>query len=114
MNIHDYFSGRERNSLRDFDEYDYGYDDNEYELILEDFNCPSITYNILPKNDLDDKIKNNSISLEYLLSMTQIKKSSTKSKEDTKNKFSMDELLKKNINNLKEDIIYYFSSPESL
>ena len=95
MNIHDYFLVSERNSLRDFYEYDCTYDDNENEIELEDFIFPSSYCNNLPKNDLNDKIKNNSISLEYLLSMTQIKKSSTKSKEDNKNKFSIDEILKK-------------------
>ena len=111
MNIHDYFLGRETNSLINF----YGnYDDNEYEIELDDFNFPSSFYNNLPKNDLSTKIKNNAISLEYLLSMNQITKSSSNTKEENKNKFLIDELLKKNINNLKEDIIYYFSSPESL
>ena len=53
-------------------------------------------------------------SLEYLLSLPQIIYSDNDDEKDSKKKFSLIDFVKSNLNNLKEDLIYYFSSPESL
>ena len=64
--------------------------------------------NINPENSI------NSNSLEYLLSIPQITDSLEDNQEENKSKFSLLDFIKDNLNNLKEDLIYYFSSPESL
>jgi len=71
-------------------------------------------YNPRNNNSLTQENNINSKSLDYLLSTPQITNSNSESQEESKNKLSIIDLHKKNINELKEKLIYYFSSPESL
>ena len=61
-----------------------------------------------------NKLENNSNSLESLLSINQIDDSIDDNEQKKKKKFSLFDFHRRNLNNLKEDLIYYFSSPESL
>jgi len=61
-----------------------------------------------------NKLENNSNSLESLLSINQIDDSIDDNEQKNKKKFSLFDFHRRNLNNLKEDLIYYFSSPESL
>ena len=82
-------------------------DDNEYSI-----NRTINKYQSISKKN--KKNVNNSKSLENLLSINEITKSDKEYQKETKKKFSIYNFLKTNLNNLKEDLIYYFSSPESL
>ena len=64
------------------------------------------------ENDLSQEKDKN--SLEYLLSNLQITSSDDNNKEINKNKFTLFDFIQKHLDNLKEDLIYYFSSPEIL
>ena len=69
-----------------------------------------------PFNDEENiyEINKNCNSLEYLLTTHQITKSDEAFQEENKKILTLIDFQKKNINNFKEDLIYYFSSPESL
>ena len=70
------------------------------------------------QNEKENYIESNDTSsyksLEYLLSIPQIIYSDNDDENDSKKNFSLIDFVKSNINNLKEDLIYYFSSSESL
>ena len=69
-----------------------------------------------PFNDEENiyEMNKNCNSLEYLLTTHQITKSDDAFQEENKKILTLIDFQKKNINNFKEDLIYYFSSPESL
>ena len=58
--------------------------------------------------------KNHKNSLENLLSIPQIIDSIGENEEERKKNISLEDFHKNNLNNLKEDLVYYFSSPDSL
>lgn len=53
-------------------------------------------------------------SFEYLLSTPEIINDVNKESIEYKKKLTIFDFQKRNINNLKEDLIYYYSAPESL
>ena len=55
-----------------------------------------------------------SSSLEFLLSIPQRINSEDNNEEDDNNKLSFNDFKEKNINKLKEDLLYYYSSPDTL
>ena len=83
-------------SLQERNVNPYLYDQNEEENYIESYDTSSYK------------------SLEYLLSIPQIIYSDNDDENDSKKNFSLIDFVKSNINNLKEDLIYYFSSSESL
>ena len=66
------------------------------------------------QNGIDPNNDNNYMSIEYLLSIPQIINDDKDNEKELKTNFSLTDFVKSNFNNLKEDLIYYFSSPESL
>ena len=80
----------------------YGYDNY--------YNLPNYNNSILNEHQLENKINSN--SLEYLLSKPQEIGNDNEIKNKTK--LSLIDFQKRNLDNLKEDLIYYFSSPESI
>jgi len=108
LNLNAFFPHNFRINARPFIPFrrsnpDYFNEIEEYEL-----------YNPRNNNSLAQENNINSKSLEYLLSTPQIANSNSESQEESKNKLSIIDLHKRNINELKEKLIYYFSSPESL
>ena len=65
-------------------------------------------------NKINSEISNNLKSLEYLLSIKEITNCQNDNKEEPKSVFTLIDFTKRNLNYLKEDLIYYFSSQESL
>ena len=55
-----------------------------------------------------------SSSLEYLISTPQITNSSSDNQEVDLNELTLIDFKRRNLNNLKEDLLYYFSSPETI
>ena len=104
-NSHGFFprnpnSERRRNSNQLEVENDYEYDSNDNESFSNG-------------EKLNEKIGNFK-SLEYLLSIPGITISDNDNKEENKNKLTLVDFQKRNLNNFKEDLIYYFSTPESM
>ena len=58
--------------------------------------------------------KDHKNSLENLLSIPQIIDKIGENEEERKKDISLEDFHKNNLNNLKEDLVYYFSSPDSL
>ena len=120
--------GRGREGIGLFDYYDDYYFDDYYN---NDYDDPFYDINLDYYNDdeyfnyhrdyrvgdfevqRENNINQNSQSLEYLLENQQIIDSNI-SEEEKEKIFGEIDLNKKNINELKENLIYYFSSPESL
>ena len=64
--------------------------------------------------DQIDKSNQNLDSFDYLLSIPYLVDSDDNNPDENTNNISLKEFKKRNIDNLKEDLIYYFSSPESI
>ena len=67
-----------------------------------------------PDNVINQAISINSDSFDYLLSISQILNYEDINKERIQKKLTLNDFQQRNIKNLKEDLVYYFSSPESL
>ena len=66
------------------------------------------------KSDINQDIDINSKSFEYFLSIPKITNSEKENQPKRKKRISIYDYIRRNINNLKEDLVYYFSSTESL
>ena len=87
---------------------------NSLQLIQERNANPYLFKENEQKNFIESNDTSKYKSLEYLLSIPQIIYSDNDNEKDSKKNFSIIDFVKANLNNLKEDLIYYFSSPESL
>ena len=102
--------------------FDYDYNEEDYE---EDFDqIPEERRNIYnphqpPVEDLLSEAQRinpdfSASSLEYLLSIPQRINPENNNEEEESNKLSLYEFKQKNLNKLKEDLLYYYSSPDTL
>ena len=87
---------------------------NSLQLIQERNANPYLFKENEQKNFIEPNDTSKYKSLEHLLSIPQIIYSDNDNEKDSKKNFSIIDFVKANLNNLKEDLIYYFSSPESL
>ena len=65
-------------------------------------------------NDLDLSNDLNLLSLESLLSISQLSDTNDSKEETRTTKFTLKDFKNKNINKLKENLLYYYASPEIL
>ena len=100
-NISRNFIPRNPNIERDPNQFEM---ENDYEPDSNDNESSS-------NNEKLNEINGNFKSLEYLLSISGITNTDT---EENKNKLTLVDFQKRNLNNFKEDLIYYFSTPDSL
>ena len=87
---------------------------NIYRTEYDDLFSNSIDTECQLENFLSPKITTNYNCFDYLLSTPNIVNSDNDNQKINKKKFTLKDFLKRNVNNLKEDLLYYFSSPESL
>ena len=100
-------------------DYDYDYDYNfehfedrdEYESLNNEVELRRQTQG---RNILNNLNNIDFSSLQYLISLNQTNVLSNDISEEYKNKLSLYDFKKNNLNKLKEDLLYYFSSPETI
>ena len=101
---------RERNFIeRQNHLYNYNYSQD-----YDDFNAYDNQEISRRRNNLNIPQSFTTSSLEFLLSIPQRIDPADKNEEDDNNKLSLNDFKKKNLNKLKEDLLYYYSSPDTL
>ena len=65
-------------------------------------------------NEINQEMNLNSNTLESLISIQQITNFGDINQEMTRKKYTLNDFIQRNLTDLKEDLVYYFSSPDSL
>ena len=86
------------------------YYEDEYDLVYID----NVYNDSHPNNVINQEMNLNSNSLESLLSIHQISNFGEINQEMRSKKYTLNDFFQRNLNDLKEDLVYYFSSPDSL
>ena len=87
------------------DYYDDEYDEFYY---VNDYNGSH------RNNEINQEMNLNSNTLESLISIQQITNFGDINQEMTRKKYTLNDFIQRNLTDLKEDLVYYFSSPDSL
>ena len=87
----------------------YDDEDSDFGYYIED------VYNDFHHNNvINQEISLNSNSLESLLSIQLISDLGEINQEIRRKKYTLNDFFQRNMSDLKEDLVYYFSSPDSL
>ena len=86
------------------------YYDDEYDLVYIDNDYNGSHRN----NEINQEMNLNSNTLESLISIQQITNFGDINQEMTRKKYTLNDFIQRNLTDLKEDLVYYFSSPDSL
>ena len=99
-----------RNNIRYHNEdyYDDEYDDYYY---VNNYNYSNYSHQ---NDEINQEISLNSNSLESLISIQQITNFGGINQEIRSKKYTLNDFIQKNLTDLKEDLVYYFSSTDSL
>ena len=90
------------------------YDEDDYENVYNNYYIDNAYNDPLSDNELNQKMSINPNSLEYLISIPQIINFGDFNQDIDREKISLNEFQQMNLDKLKENLVYYFSSPESL